>query len=103
MKSRWNHTPFDEASSNGHKDIAELLLEGIRQWEEDELKVDFESDEDDIAASDHAICSNVVTQPLNDISNINLSNRIELLVLSIINKRVNVNNTFKRINCRNYC
>ena len=35
---RWNHTPFDESSANGYKEIADMVSEAIRHWEEDEIK-----------------------------------------------------------------
>ena len=69
---RWNHTPFDEATSNGHKDVADLLLEGIRYWEDDEerkIKEEFDSNDDEFVTNDNSITSDAEPTPC-EISNI---------------------------------
>ena len=69
---RWNHTPFDEATSNGHKDVADLLLEGIRHWEDDEerkIKEEFDSNDEEFVTNENSIASDVEPSPC-EISNI---------------------------------
>ena len=60
INSRWNHTPFDEATTNGHKKCADLLLEGIRHWEDEEerkLKEEFDSNDDEFVTHENSIIS----------------------------------------------
>jgi hypothetical protein len=80
---RWNHTPFDEASASGFKDIADLLSEGIRRWEEEEIKDEFESANEDDALSNecNATYSCGVEQPSKD----PISNKINLFIYKNIN------------------
>ena len=69
---RWNHTPFDEATSNGHKDVADLLLEGIRHWEDDEerkIKEEFDSSDEEFVTNENSIASNAEPSP-SEISNV---------------------------------
>ena len=59
---------MDEAIANGYKDIADLLSEGIRRWEEEEVKDEFESaNEDDFLSNEcNATSSCGLEQPLKD-------------------------------------
>ena len=68
---RWNHTPHDEAMSNGHKKVAELLLEGIRQWEDEEerkIKEEFDSNDDEFVTNENSVASGDAEPPLSEIS-----------------------------------
>ena len=68
---RWNHTPHDEAMSNGHKKVAELLLEGIRQWDDEEerkIKEEFVSEDDEFVTNENSIASGDAEPPLSEIS-----------------------------------
>ena len=65
---RWNHTPFDESSANGYKEIAEMVSEAIRHWEEDEIKNEGETVDQEYGTFEHAACLGSETAP-NDIRN----------------------------------
>ena len=51
--------PLDEAISNGHISVADLLIEGIRQWEADETEDELETNDEECIDNDHVICSGV--------------------------------------------
>ena len=71
FRFRWNHTPHDEAISNGHKKVAELLLEGIRQWDDEEerkIKEEFVSEDDEFVTNENSIASGDAEPPLSEIS-----------------------------------
>ena len=67
-------TQFKTTDANGYKEIADMVSEAIRHWEEDEIKNEGEAVDQEYGTFDQAACLGAESAP-NDIRN-NISSNI---------------------------